>query len=58
MASVAKTKAFVKRVVGHPEVEVPVITSKDWVSNIRVDPRRDVCILLPSLPSFLYRRYF
>lgn len=52
MASSAKS--YVKRVVGHPEQTVPVITSRDWVTNIHLDPRRDVrSFSPPPAPSSL-----
>ena len=49
-----RAKSFVKRVIGRPEEPTPVVTVKDFVSDIAPDPKRGVRrLLLPQCALYV-----
>ncbi|RPD65885.1 sulfate permease [Lentinus tigrinus ALCF2SS1-7] len=44
-----RAKSFVKRVIGRPEEPIPVVTIKDFVSDLSSDPKRDALRYVESL---------
>jgi sodium-independent sulfate anion transporter 11 len=42
MASTSKAVKWGKKVIGHPEDPVPVVSSKDWLRGLVGNPKEDV----------------